>query len=80
MPEFADVLANNVRAERSRRKLRQVDLAERLGWMGVTVSELETGRRTITAADLPKLCRALGVTLAKLTEGADPADVEALGL
>jgi transcriptional regulator with XRE-family HTH domain len=80
MPDFADVIANNVRAERSRRKWRQVDLAERIGWSETTVGDLEQGRRKVWAGDLPLLCRAFGITLAKLADGADPADVEALGL
>jgi transcriptional regulator with XRE-family HTH domain len=80
VPEFSDVIAANVRAERARRRWRQADLAERLGWSNVTVSDLEIGRRGVSANDLPKLCRAFGVHLDQLTHGADPDDLDALGL
>lgn len=80
MAEFAHVIAANVRAERGRRKWRQVDLAERLGWSGQTVSDLENGKRAVFAADLPNLCRAFGVSLAKLADGAAGEDLTALGL
>jgi transcriptional regulator with XRE-family HTH domain len=80
MAEFAHVIAASVRAERNRRHWRQVDLAERLGWSNQTVSDLETGQRAVLASDLPKLCRAFGVNLAKLADGAAPEDLAALGL
>ena len=80
MPEFADVITANVRAERGRRKWRQADLGERLGWSGATVSNLEVGKRTLIASDLPQLCRAFDITLAKLAEGADPDDLRTLGI
>jgi transcriptional regulator with XRE-family HTH domain len=74
------VIAANVRAERARRRWRQADLAEALGWDIGTVGHLETGRRDVRASDLPQLCRALGISLDRLLQDADPTDVEALGL
>ena len=77
----AAFLARNVRAERARRGWRQVDLAARLdGWTADTVSDLETGRRAPLLDDLPRLCRVFNIGLAKLLDGADPADVQALRL
>jgi transcriptional regulator with XRE-family HTH domain len=51
-----------------------------LSMSGATVSDIETGRRTITAADLPRLCEAFGIVLSELLRRADPHDLKALGL
>lgn len=80
MPDLAVVVARNVRAERARRSWRQVDLAERIGWSIGMVSETEAGKRRIGISDMPLLCRALGVPLVVLFQGADPEDLSALGL
>jgi transcriptional regulator with XRE-family HTH domain len=72
------VLANNVRAERSRRRLRQEDLAERLGWSRTKLADIESGRRRVLFGYLPELCRALDVSLEVLLVGADQQDVDAL--
>jgi transcriptional regulator with XRE-family HTH domain len=80
MPDLGDVIAANVRAERARLGITQVQLGERLTMSGATVSDIETGRRTITAADLPRLCEAFGIVLSELLRRADPHDLEALGL
>jgi transcriptional regulator with XRE-family HTH domain len=74
------VVARNVRAERARLGLHQRDLAARLGWVQVTVSALETGKRAVTIGEMPALCDALGVTLADLVRGADPDDLRKMGL
>lgn len=76
----ADILARNVRAERSRRRWRQADLAGALGWSPTKVADVEAGRRRLDIAQIIELCRALGVPLVKLLDGADPGDLEALGL
>jgi|SRR5690242_9193001 transcriptional regulator with XRE-family HTH domain len=83
VPGVADlgaVVANNVRAERARRKWRQEDLADRLGWSRGSIGHLESGRRRPSVADLPQLCRVFDISMAELFNGADPADLEALGL
>lgn len=78
MPDFADYLARNVAAERARRRWRQADLAVRLGWSISTVSDLENGKRVLTANDLPLLCRVFGIKLWKLADGAAEEDLDAL--
>jgi transcriptional regulator with XRE-family HTH domain len=80
MPDLGAVIAANVRGERARLGLTQVQLGERLSMSGATVSDIETGRRTITASDLPLLCEALGISLSELLRRADPHDLEVLGL
>lgn len=74
------VVANNVRGERSRRKWRQEDLADRLGWSRGCIGHLESGRRRLAVADLPQLCKAFNITMLDLFNGADQADLKALGL
>jgi transcriptional regulator with XRE-family HTH domain len=80
MPPIGDVIAANVRAERARRRWTQADLGERVGWPRSSVSDVESGRRRVTADDLVALCVAFGVPLLKLADGADPGDLRALGL
>jgi transcriptional regulator with XRE-family HTH domain len=79
-PDLGAVIAANVRGERARQHLRQTDLADLLGWQRSSVGHLESGRRAVRAADLPALCRVLGVDLPKLLDGADPEDRRALGV
>jgi transcriptional regulator with XRE-family HTH domain len=74
------VIARNVRAERGRLDWDQVQLAEALGWSRTTVSNLENGKRTVTADDIPALCRALGVNFAQLIDRADIHDLAVLDL
>jgi len=74
------VAAANVRAERARRKWRQKDLADRLGWSVDTLSNLETGQRRVTLDDLVPLCTAFEITIHQLLFGADPAELAAIGL
>ncbi len=78
--QLSDFLARGVRAERSRRGWRQSDLAARCGWSVDTISAIERGARRVDVDDALTLCRALGVTLAKLLDGADADDLRVLGL
>ena len=80
MPALGITLATNVRAERSRKRWRQEDLAKALGMSVDTVSRMESGQRKITMDDLPGLCRVFGLPLAELLRGAEPEDVGPLGL
>lgn len=80
MPSIGTVIAANVRGERARQRLRQVDLAERMGWALSTIGDLESGKRRVGADDIPQLCEALGVTLADLLRGADAEDLRRMGL
>ena len=80
MPSLSDVLARNIAAERSRRRWKQAELAEKLGVAPSTVGNYETGTRRPGIDDLPKLCAAFDITLAKLLDGADEEDLRRLGL
>jgi transcriptional regulator with XRE-family HTH domain len=78
--QLSDFLARGVRAERSRRGWRQSDLAARCGWSVDTISAIERGARRVDVDDALTLCRALGVTLAKLLDGAESDELRILGL
>jgi ribosome-binding protein aMBF1 (putative translation factor) len=78
MPSLGTVVARNVRAERARQRMRQQDLADRMGWSIGMISDTESGQRRIGVDDLPALCRALGVPFMRLLVGADSEDLEAL--
>lgn len=80
MARVSDVLAANVRAERARRRWSQADLAERVGLARSTIGAIETGRVKISADYIPVFCQAFDVTLAELLHGADPGDLQAMGL
>lgn len=80
-PEDLDSLvAANVRAHRARLKLRQLDLADDMGWAQGTVSAVEAGARRITLADAIALCEALQIDLRQLLAGIDPQVLGTLGL
>ncbi len=68
MAPIGDVIAANVRAERARRRWTQAELGERVGWPRSSVSDVESGRRKLTADDLVALCAAFEVTLIKLAD------------
>jgi transcriptional regulator with XRE-family HTH domain len=73
-------LINAIRAERTRLRLTQVELAERLGWSRQTVNKIEAGERMVLAHELVDICGALDVTFAELMVKADPKDRRTLGL
>jgi transcriptional regulator with XRE-family HTH domain len=79
-PTAGDIAAANVRAERSRRRWTQAELAEKLGWSASKVSALEAGQRRITIDQAIDLCRALEIPLVRLLQDADTADLRTLGL
>jgi len=79
-PTAADLLARNLRAERSRRRWRQADLAEALDWSPTKVADAEAGRRRLDIGQIIEVCRVLEVPLVKLLDGADAEDLQALGL
>lgn len=74
------VVAGNVRALRARQRLRQEDLAERLGWARASLASLEGQHRRVTLADAVALCQALGVTLGGLLDGAERETLAVLGV
>jgi transcriptional regulator with XRE-family HTH domain len=76
-------IARNVAAERSRRSWDQVTLAEKIGvegWSRSTISNLELGKRKVTADDLPLLCGAFEISLLQLMHGIEPEDLAKLRL
>lgn len=79
-PAASAIIARNLAAERVRHRWSQADLAERVGVGRTTIASWETGHRIVGVDALVPLCRALGVTMADLMRGADPADLRALGL
>lgn len=67
--ELAEIVAEAVRRERAGRRLRQEDLAARLGWSRASVADLEQGRRRCTLEDAEALCVALDISLPTLVGG-----------
>lgn len=70
---FAQQIGANIRAERSRARLTQHDLAERMrmlgyNWRNSLVAKLEAGNRPLLADELPGLCSCLNVPLSALLE------------
>ena len=55
-------------------------IADALGWSPTTVADAEGGRRRLDIGQITALCRALDVPLANLLDGADEADLRALGI
>lgn len=75
---LGDLVAANVRAERSRRRWSQQQLADRLDTSQSTVSQIEGGHRKVDVDDLLALCDALQVPLARLLVGADDHQLQLL--
>ena len=80
MASLHDVAANNIRAERARRRWTQADLARRLDWPRTSIHDVESGRRRLGLDDLAALCRAFDIDLIDLCQGGDDNDLRALGL
>lgn len=74
---YADVLARNVRAARSRAGLQQEPLAGRMralgygAWLRQTVANVEKGRRRLTAEEIFALSLCLQTSIAALMAPAD---------
>jgi transcriptional regulator with XRE-family HTH domain len=75
-----DVIANNVRGERARRRWTQVQLAEKLGWAQSSIYDIEVGRRKLTLDDLAALCAVFELPLLELCRGGEDESLRALGL
>lgn len=75
-----EAAARSIRGFRAAAGLRQVELAERLNLSQTVVSDLENNVRALTLMEVVHVCRALNVSLVELLRGADPEDLEALGL
>ena len=78
--EIDHLVAGNVRATRARIRMRQEDLADRLGWSRPTVTTLEAGTRRVTLADAVALCTALDIDLTELLRGAPNDVLQILGV
>lgn len=78
--ELDALIAGNVRAARARLRITQEELADDMGWTRAMVTFLESGTRRVTIADAVSLCDALKLTFRELLQGADPQDIEKLGL
>jgi len=61
--EECDVLLSLLRQIRLDAKLRQADLAERLGQPQSFVSKYESGERRLDILELRSLCKTVGMTL-----------------
>jgi transcriptional regulator with XRE-family HTH domain len=57
--EVHDALRELLKERRFRSKLKQSELAERLGWSQQTVSKIESGQKRVTVVELVELSRAL---------------------
>jgi transcriptional regulator with XRE-family HTH domain len=53
-----------LRQARETARMRQVDLADALGWPQSAVSKYESGERRLDLLELEDICRAIGITLA----------------
>jgi transcriptional regulator with XRE-family HTH domain len=79
-PGLGAFVARGIRARRVWLNLDQAELGRRVGRSAQTVSEIERGNRRLAVDDLPAFCRALETTFAALAQGADPDDLQAVGL
>jgi transcriptional regulator with XRE-family HTH domain len=78
--DLARTIQDAIRGERHRLGITQAELGQRLGMSAAVISKMERGDRSVLAAELPELCAALGITLDRLFQDAQPADLQRLGL
>jgi transcriptional regulator with XRE-family HTH domain len=57
--EIHEELRELLRERRFKKKLKQADLAEKLGWSQRTISQIEIGEKRVTVAEFIELSRAL---------------------
>lgn len=77
---FAQAIGRAIASERKFRGLTQVQLGDRLGWSGSTISAIETAVRPIAVGDLPEICVALECGVMDLLSRAGDKDKRALRL
>lgn len=80
MADLGRIVARNIRGERSRLGLTQEEFGKLVGWSLSQAHDAEKGNRQIKVFEIPAICRALQVTFADLCRGAEPDDLDALGL
>ncbi len=66
MPDLHARVVARLTQARGAAKLRQVDLADRLGWQQAYVSRYETGERSLAVDEYVAVARAIGVDPIKL--------------
>jgi transcriptional regulator with XRE-family HTH domain len=57
--DIHEELRELLRERRFRSKLKQVELAEKIGWSQRTISQIETGEKRVTVVEFIELSRAL---------------------
>jgi transcriptional regulator with XRE-family HTH domain len=57
--EIHEELRELLKERRFRSKLKQVELAEKIGWSQRTISQIETGEKRVTVVEFIELSRAL---------------------
>jgi transcriptional regulator with XRE-family HTH domain len=78
--DLGRVVARNIRGERSRLGYTQEEFGKLVGWSLSQAHDAEKGHRAIKVFEIPAICRALEVTFADLCRGAEPGDLDSLGL
>lgn len=66
LPDLHDNIVAALAEARREKKLRQVDLAKRLGWQQAYVSRYETGERMLGVDEFVAVALAIGVDPVKL--------------
>lgn len=65
LQKVRDACAAEVRANRARHNLTQVELAERTGLSRITIVRIEAGRRDLTVPQMQAITEAFGVSMAE---------------
>jgi len=75
--EYAEALGRRIRAARTERRMKQIDLADKAGLTRSSIANAEAGRQNLPAWTLAVLAKALGTTVcALLGEHSDAALAE----
>lgn len=69
--KFRDILAINIKVERTRKRLTQEELAEKSGISTKHITKIENARVTPSIYFVYNIARALGVTIDKLVTEVD---------
>ncbi|MGB3976338.1 MAG: helix-turn-helix transcriptional regulator [bacterium] len=78
--KFRKDIATRLRAARENAGLSQGQVARLLGYNRPTITEMEAGRRRISADELPKFARVYGVSVSWLTDDTPEDYNPAIGL
>jgi transcriptional regulator with XRE-family HTH domain len=69
-----EVLASLLRQVRKEQRLRQVDLAKRLGEPQSFISKYESGERRLDLPELEQVCQAMGIPLSDFVQRYEEAN------